>query len=363
MPIYSLEGTPGSGKTLYCVQKIIPDFLKIRDSRGELVPRHIYTNIEGLRPEIICALAGIPYESIADYFHMLGQAVDEKGRTYEDKDLVRYWFYEPESIEWVQETNSARQVERHPDWEKAKPIPLGSLVIIDEVQNYYSNRDFATIYSKRCIDYITKNRHYGWTMWWMSQSVESVDVTFRRNTQYVYFLERKEIYGSANSSSVKMYEGWLSGDKVNTPPFAKQTFRFDSRYYAAYQSYVQGVSQKEKRYKVNVFLQHKGFMAVVIIIALCVVALLFSHPLDTLSGKGGKVAQRAKAVSAQATATAPTLQSSSGVVGAGAKELSTLKRDSLCVQSWYTQRGQTYVVRLSGKVEKLQPGVQYEDCR
>ena len=82
MPIYSLEGTPGSGKTLYCVQKIIPDFLKIRDSSGNLCPRHIYTNIEGLRPELICAYAGIPYEAIADYIHILGQKVDENGHVW-----------------------------------------------------------------------------------------------------------------------------------------------------------------------------------------------------------------------------------------------------------------------------------------
>ena len=242
MPIYSLEGTPGSGKTLYCVQKIIPDFLKIKDSQGNLVPRHIFTNIEGLRPEILCSLAGIPYESIADYFHVLGRCVDENGHEYEDKNLVRYWYYQQETIEWVETVNSNKSRELVPNPEKAKLIPIGSLVIIDEIQNYYSNRDFATIYSKSCIDYITKNRHYGWTLWWMSQSVEAVDVTFRRNTQYVYFLERKEIYGSANSSSVKQYEGWLVGDKVNTPPFAVQTFKFDKRYFNAYQSYVQGVN-------------------------------------------------------------------------------------------------------------------------
>ena len=110
--------------------------------------------------------------------------------------MFRWWFYKPESIEWVQSQNANRQVEKIPNPEKAQQIENGSLVIIDEVQNYYSNRDFATQYSKACIDFITKNRHYGWTLWWMSQSVESVDVTFRRNTQYVYFLERKEILGA-----------------------------------------------------------------------------------------------------------------------------------------------------------------------
>ena len=55
----------------------------------------------------------------------------------------------------------------------------------------------------------------------MSQDIEAVDVTFRRNTQYVYFLESLENYGRSQSSSVKKYEGWLAGDKLNTAPYAK----------------------------------------------------------------------------------------------------------------------------------------------
>ena len=137
MPIYSLEGTPGSGKTLYCVQKIIPEFLAIRDHRGALKPRHIYTNIEGLKPWLICELAGIPYESISEYFHQLGRMVDENGHEYEDKDYIRYWYYEQDSIEWIETLNGNKQREKIPNPEKAKLIPVGSLVIIDEIQNYY----------------------------------------------------------------------------------------------------------------------------------------------------------------------------------------------------------------------------------
>lgn len=361
MPIYSLEGTPGSGKTLYCVQKIIPDFLKIRDSRGDLVPRHIYTNIEGLRPEILCSLANIPYESIANYFHQLGRCVDENGQVYEDKDYVRYWYYEQDSIEWLETTNGNRQRERIPDPEKAKLIPVGSLVIIDEVQNYYSNRDFATQYSKSCIDYITKNRHYGWTLWWMSQSVESVDVTFRRNTQYVYFLERMEIYGRKNTASVKMYEGWLVGDKVNTPPFAKTTFRYDSRYYSAYRSYVQGVTE-EKRYKTNVFLQHKGFMTMVILMVLGVIFVAFHNPIDALTGNG-----KYKKTHATATATAtPIHQSFSGVSGGAVvtDRAEEEKKDSVvCITNYMTSKGNVYVVLPNGRTRLMRKGEKYEECR
>lgn len=358
MPIYSLEGTPGSGKTLYCVQKIIPDFLKIRDSRGELVPRHIYTNIEGLRPELICAYMGIPYEAIAEYFHVLGQVVDEQGRVHEDKDYVRYWFYKPESIEWLEVQNSNRQVERIPDPEKAVQIENGSLVIIDEVQNYYSNRDFATQYSKACIDYITKNRHFGWTLWWMSQSVESVDVTFRRNTQYVYFLERKEIFGSNTSSSVKMFEGWLAGNKTNMPPFATATFRFDSRFFNCYQSYVQGVSE-EKRYKVNVFLQHKGFMLMVVLFFLCIGILVYLNPVDTLTKRGKK--EPVQVQKPQATPT-PVPISFSGGAGAGVVEHNT--KDTLnCATNFYIQNNESYVVLKSGRVKKIKAGDNYAECQ
>lgn len=357
MPVYSLEGTPGSGKTLYVVQKIIPDFLKIRDGRGELVPRHIYTNIEGLRPELICAYCGIPYEAIAEYFHVLGQVTDELGRTHEDKDYVRWWFYKPESIEWVQSQNANRQVEKIPNPEKAQQIENGSLVIIDEVQNYYSNRDFATQYSKACIDFITKNRHYGWTLWWMSQSVESVDVTFRRNTQYVYFLERKEIFGSNTSSSVKMFEGWLAGNKTNVPPFATSTFHFDKRFFNAYNSYVAGVTQ-EKRYKKNVFLQSKLFLVMLAVFIVCVVLAVVNNPLTATKKSVSKLDTNSKPVAIASHTPKPI--SFSGASGAGEVER---KKDSLCVINSFVMNGEPFAVFQNGKTKKLRAGDSYEECK
>ena len=351
MPIYSLEGTPGSGKTLYCVQKIIPEFLGIRDSDGNLVPRHIYTNIEGLRPEFICSLLGLPYHAISSYFHRLGYAVDDNGNEYEDKDLVRYWYYKPETIEWVEDVNDNKKRERHPNFDKVEMIPLGSLVIIDEIQNYYSNRDFATIYSKRCIDFVTKNRHYGWSLWWMSQSVESVDVTFRRNTEYVYFLERRDKYGSKNTASVKMYEGWLAGNKTNMPPFATKKFAYDSRFFVCYNSYVKkGI--KEKRYSTNIFLAHKGFCLIVILFVLVLIYAICSDPIATISNTKHKP----RGTSGQTPAAA-------SFSGGGSSSALGSSSSGVCVQNTYTMRGENYVIYNNGKTEKMRGGYTYEICR
>lgn len=364
MPIYSLEGTPGAGKTLYAVQKIIPDFLHVRDFRGDLVPRHIYTNISGLKPWLICAWTGIPYEAISEYFHVLGQAVDENGNTYEDKDLVRWWMFEPDSIVWQQTMNGARQAERVPDFEQAVQIPKNSLVIIDEIQNYYGSRDFATNYSKRCIDFITKNRHYGWTLWWMSQSVEQVDVTFRRNTQYVYFLESKENYFSKHAASVKKYEGWLAGDKINTPPFSKDTFKHDKRFYHAYSSYEEGV-QGEKRYTTNVFLHNKGFMAVVIIFAVCLLLVIFTNPLKTLSGGaafGNQGVAKTQTKKTQDPKTQPAARPTPASFSDGAGRAAEDITDSVCVQEYFVVKGEPWAMLSTGKRVKVKGGKRYASC-
>lgn len=367
MPIYSLEGTPGSGKTLYCVQKIIPDFLRIRDQDGNIVPKHIYTNIDGLRPELICAWLGLPEYAFAEYFHVLGQAVDENGQVYEDKDLVRWWFFKPESIEWVETLDGNKRKEKIPDMEKAEVIPLGSLVIIDELQNYYGARDFAQTVSRACIDYITKNRHYGWTLFWMSQSVDSVDVTFRRNTQYVYFLESKENYGFSSSASVKKYEGWLSGEKTMIQPYAKDSFHYDKKYFAAYNSYFKGV-KGEVRYKTNVFLAHKGFVAVCIILLLCLISVVFNNPLKALGRSMDGVAGRQKQVTPTVTTEPPKDQSFSGLLGGAVAKPKEVKEEQVkeepdpCYVNYFIQGGKPYVVLPNGKTRRVKKGEVINEC-
>ena len=124
--------------------KIIPDFLHVRDIAGTFgSASHIHEHFR-LKAVVDLRVVRHPLRGRSEYFHVLGQAVDENGNTYEDKDLVRWWFFKPESIVWKTGLNGARQAERVPDFDVAERIEKNALVIIDEIQNYYSNRDFAT---------------------------------------------------------------------------------------------------------------------------------------------------------------------------------------------------------------------------
>ena len=46
MPMYGIIGTPGAGKTLFAMQKILPGFLEYCEQIKQY--REIYHNIEGL---------------------------------------------------------------------------------------------------------------------------------------------------------------------------------------------------------------------------------------------------------------------------------------------------------------------------
>lgn len=348
MPVYCLEGTPGSGKSLYLCQQIIPDFLKIKNVDGSLVPRHIYTNIEGLKPDILCSYLDLPASVLVPYFHRLGERVDENGNVYEDKDLIRYFYYESETIEWINDKDERGKTIKVPNKAMAVTIPHNSLVIIDELQNYFGGRDFSTRYSRDCVDFLTKNRHYGWTIWWASQSVESVDITFRRNTQYVYFLEKKEIYGFKNTASVKMYEGWLSGEKTSVPPFAVKSFHYDKKFYNVYSSYVAGGVQ-EKRYSTNIFLNNKGFMAMVIIAILCILYVIFRNPLDTFSGKNLSSSQKTP----QTAKSTPRTESFSGSGGSSQSANDEGKQENKepCYINFLVHNGIPYYVMANGELQ------------
>ena len=78
-----------------------------------------------------------------------------------------------------------------------------ALLVIDEAQNYFSARDFKEKFSSDLIPYLSRHRHYGHTVVWITQQREAVDITFRRQTQYMYRLERLENFGLKNSSRLK----------------------------------------------------------------------------------------------------------------------------------------------------------------
>lgn len=225
--IYAICGTPGSYKSAYAFEKFLLPALR----KG----RHVYTNIEGLSPTYIAVYYDLDPVETDSHLHILGRVYDDDGEFHEEVDLIRYFY---------------------------RDLPENALVIIDEAQNYYSSRDFKEGFSSDLIPWLTKHRHLGNDVVWITQSLESVDITFRRNTALTYSLRRMEHLGLKNRSVMYIF------DRANleTRYLARKTYSPDPTIFQCYSSY-QNKDVKENRTSYNVFLRSPMFVIFVLIIA------------------------------------------------------------------------------------------------
>lgn len=259
MSVYGVEGTPGAGKTLYAISEFILPALKAG------VP--IFHNIEGLdsiRLSVIAEMDAFTCENLINGF------IDDDGEINTVEAVRRFYEKIPEKQ---------------------------ALLVIDEAQNYFSARDFKEKFSSDLIPYLSRHRHYGHTVVWITQQREAVDITFRRQTQYMYRLERLENFGLKNSSRLKMYEGW---DSMLVPPFASKNFYFPKPLFGVYKSYVSNKIE-EKRRTHNVFLANKLFMFILIIVIVAVIKVVFFTDFSLSVDKNKK----AKNINVETTTTPP----------------------------------------------------------
>jgi len=190
--IYLIEGVPGSGKSFYGMQKhLIPAFQ---------AGKNIYTNIAGLKPLNICALYGVATENVDN------MRICEPSEI----DLVRSWF-------------------------SYSTLP-NSLIIVDELQNYFNSRDFKEAHARNVIDYLTQHRHYGHTIVGITQSIDSVDITFRRNASQVFRLTNMGYVGLQSKAKIHYYE---SADTTKSP-IATSVISYDPKVFKCYESVEQG---------------------------------------------------------------------------------------------------------------------------
>lgn len=224
--IYAICGTPGSYKSAYANEKFLLPALR----QG----RHVYTNMEGLEPTYIAVFFDLDPVDVSQHLHYLGRVYDDDGNFVEDPERVRR-FYED--------------------------LPENALVIIDETQNYYNSRDFKEGYSNDLIPWLTKHRHLGNDVVWITQSLESVDITFRRNTALTYSLRRMEHLGMKNRSIIYIF------DRANLDVryLARKTYSPNPDIFKIYSSY-QSKDVKETRTSYNVFLRSPMFVILVLII-------------------------------------------------------------------------------------------------
>lgn len=222
--IYAICGTPGSFKSCYAVQNFVLPALKNH--------RKVYTNIDGLSASLIATYYDLDPIEVDQNLNILGRVYDEDGTYHEDKDRIRR-FYED--------------------------LPINALVIIDEAQNYFSSRDFKEGFSADLIPWLTKHRHLGNDVVWITQNLESVDITFRRNTHLTYALRRAENLGLKNSAFNYIFDR----ADLDRRHLARKMYRPDPTIFKLYSSY-QEKEVKENRKSYNVFLRSPFFWLVII---------------------------------------------------------------------------------------------------
>lgn len=362
--IYCIEGTPGVGKSLYFVSKLIPDYLKIRSYDGSYVPVHIWTNIEGLKPSLILALSGLP-ESIGMFIHTIGEYIDDEGKRAVDKRYLEWFYYDPNTIEWVEDYDpKSKRSFQHPNFETAQYLPLNSLIILDELQNVFGSRDFDKPFTQAALPYITRHRHYGHNIFWASQNHEQVDVAFRRNTEQVWHLEGLEnfaLFGGSKSFKISKYEGKFAGYQVGVAPFATEKVVKDERYFKAYKSHVSG-EVIEKKHTSNMWLNSKPLRIVAALMVLTIILIAVNgNPFSKLNektlGKKRPLAASLVATPAPSTGLAPSggVERSGGGVPAP---------DSLpCYVNSYIVEGRLKYLLQNGKSIYPRQGEQYAECR
>lgn len=261
--IYAICGTPGSYKSCYAVEKFVLPALRNH--------RKVYTNIEGLSPAYIATYYDLDPVEVEDNLNVLGRVYDDDGTFHEDRDKIRK-FYDG--------------------------LPMNALVIIDEAQNYFSSRDFKEGFSSDLIPWLTKHRHLGNDVVWITQNLESVDITFRRNTHLTYALRRAENLGMKNAAFNYIFDR----ADLDRRHLARKLYRPDPTIFKLYSSY-QSDQVVEKRKSYNVFVRSPFFWLFIIVLVwvlYIVVSGSFSrtlfHPGQAMDERMGKKPKKVEQV-------------------------------------------------------------------
>lgn len=190
--IICFEGTPGSGKTYDAVKKII-DNLKCG--------RVVYTNIDGLA-ESVCK----------EHIKVL--------TNLDDYELsLKLIFLTPVDVQNF--------------WTIAKQ---GSLIVIDEVHKFFSNRDWQSKANKEFSNWASTHRHYGYDVVLITQNIDKIDSHTRTLVEWTYRYKKINFFGSAIKNKYICYA--YSGCDSDKNYLSKSIKTYNKRIFACYSSYV-----------------------------------------------------------------------------------------------------------------------------
>ncbi|BCS53914.1 zonular occludens toxin domain-containing protein [Geobacter sp. SVR] len=219
--IIAFVGTPGSGKTYEAVKKIV-DNLKLG--------RKVYTNIDGLEQdacrEMIKNLTGMDDYTLSHHLHHL-----TKAETFE------FW----------------------------NVAPNKSLIVLDEVHKWFSNREWDSKKNKEMADWASTHRHYGYDVVLITQAVNKIDSHVRSLIEWSYVYRKVNFLGGAVSQKYICYS--YSGDETTGQPLSKNVRTYDSSIFRCYKSYAADDVKELKIMKGVNILRHPVFFAIPLVLA------------------------------------------------------------------------------------------------
>jgi zona occludens toxin len=230
MSIIAFTGTPGSGKSYDAVAKIIANLR---------MGRIVFTNIRGLdQPlclEMIKMLTGLDDYSLSRQLHYLP-----------DHQVICFWNH----------------------------VTPGALIVLDEVQNFFNARNWASKDNTEFNKWSSTHRHHGYDVVLLTQNIQRIDSAVRSLVEWTYVYRKMNFFGSLFTQKYLCYA--YGGEEVVGSPLAKSVRTYDSKIFLCYQSYVsKDIKEQGIMKHVNV-LKHPVFYAIPVVFSYFVYMLFHS---------------------------------------------------------------------------------------
>lgn len=254
----AISGRPGGGKSFFAVKLLLRELFD--------TSRPIVTNLPLRLDNILKYCLSRGRDDIDVYSRI--QILD-------DSNVVEFWRYRGNGVELLPSlSNEEYKAGKRPAFELVQPG--GVCYFLDEVHDFLNARNWQKT-GDAILYYITKHRHLGDDVWWITQAVKNVDSQFRSVTQdYTY----------CRNFAKEKYRGFVKGKYFTATTFlqpltwdqlrlnpdfqSQEKFTMDPEIASCYYTSKQGLAadSNEKRKGISVYWLFGGIAALVLVLFL-----------------------------------------------------------------------------------------------
>jgi zona occludens toxin (predicted ATPase) len=229
--IYFFTGTPGSGKTYEAVKMIFDELRK---------GKRVYTNIDGMEhpdcQEALRVMSGLDRFEFSERFIHFGF----------DRNVIENF------------------------WEHCEP---NSLIVIDEVQKFFSNRDWASDKNKGFGDWASTHRHEGYDLVIITQAAARIDSAVRDLVEWNYVFRKINFFGGAIQK--RYLCNVYAGSDTAGAPIKRDIRHYNAKIFRCYKSYVsEDIKEQTILPNINI-LKHPIFIAIPFVLGFCIYMVFF----------------------------------------------------------------------------------------